>query len=160
MSKESFTYEIDSKSVFDTDEPNQLKVQPWGKQGCDESDNPLYFIRFGSDGTIEPLSALSSPIKDPSSVGQSRRPSTVKLSPTVKLTSTAGMESALQERQLGSALEQNNTLEKSNRINKAIHISKDTKKIDELVAMIRKAKRSKGEVTNADILKQYKSLSS
>ena len=98
MSKESFTYEIDSKSVFDTDEPNQPKVQSWAKQGWDESDNPLYFICFGSDGTFEPLSALSSPIKDPSSVGQSRRPSTVKLSPSVKLTSTAGMESALQER--------------------------------------------------------------
>ena len=161
MSRETFTYEIDSKSVFDTDEPNQLKVQPWGKQGCDESDNPLYFIRFVANGVMEPISVLSSPVKDrrASATIPSRRPSTTKSAAAVRLSTPILKDNLAQERILGSVLDEDVPAERPTSISKPIHVSRETKKIDELVATIRKAKRSKGDISTEDILKQYKSLS-
>jgi hypothetical protein len=138
---ELFDHNMDFKSIFDnSDDANLLHPQTWKRQGCDESDNPLYFLKHAVSGLdAEPL-----PVPEPV---------VTKVKPALRVTQTSSCpsspESMLQRREssldgiLGGSLEDSTQIptEGANTVtlNKPGHRQKT--KVDLLVAAIRKSRR-------------------
>ena len=159
LTKGNFHFEMETKTVYDSEDTNLIRVQPWAKQGCEESENPLYFLRFGAQQGVNgegggsptsPGKILDSPsrralLKDHSSPTSTFADMNIKSPSSCKGRATFKMEDSLSL-----------TKSKSGPIS-PLPVNKGVKAVDDLVATIKRAKRGDA-VTTADILNKWTEL--
>lgn len=154
LKRETHKFVIESKSSFDADDSNFLRTMSCPKQGCDESDNPLYFLSHDAANVDEILRSSSAENRkmhgriDNAASSDSTHP----LSPVYR---RPGDSSSIGIR--GGDLDDNSTTpaQGENKRMQSRETSRQTKRLDELVATIKKSKKPNSKISVDDILHKF-----